>query len=518
VTPGQRSAACLAGLQVRGVSKRFGPVVALDDVDLEVARGEVRALLGENGAGKTTLMNIVFGLIRPDRGEIRLDGRRAAWASPREALAAGVSMVHQHFSLIPAFTVLENLMLGARAGRRLFLDEQATRRKAAQLVESYGFDLRLDARVRDLPVGAQQRAEIARALFRGADVLILDEPTAVLGVREVRPFFDLLRRLREGGATVVFITHKLDEALAISDRVTVLRGGRVVGELDARDATPQRLAALMVARDLPAPAARTTGPRGEGAAPPLAVRGLSVRGEGRTLVDRVDLRVAAGEIVGVAGVAGNGQEELIAAITGLRVPDAGVVEIAGVVPRPGSRAAFLACGAAVIPEDRQATGLVPELSVQDNLMLGLQREARFSSRALLRRRAAESYAEDLIARYGIKAGGLRTPVSALSGGHQQRVILARELEKAPRLIVAVQPTRGLDLAASRFVHEKLLEHREAGAGCLLVSTDIDELLAVTDRLLVMYRGRVAGEVPTAGADLERIGLMMGGGATPGSAS
>lgn len=496
-------------LKLKDVSKNFGSLEALRDVGLSVRQGEIRALLGENGAGKTTLMNVTFGLIKPDHGSIELDGRAVRWTSPREALAAGVSMVHQHFSLIPNFTVLENLMLGLSESRGPFLDSAGVRQRVTELLEEYGFELDLDARPADLPVAMQQRVEIVRSLYRGANLLIFDEPTASLGVADIEPFFATLRRLRGRGATIIFISHKLEEVLRLCDHVTVLRHGRVVGEMPVADASSAELARMMVGSELE-PVVVSQAPASS--APVLELRGITYSDRhGRRFLDDVTLEVRAGEILGIAGVAGNGQDELVSVIAGLQRPDSGTVSIDGHLLRLGSRRDFLDHHAVHIPEDRREDGLVLDLSIKDNIVLGVQRQRPFTRRGLLRSGAARSYAEDLIASYAIK-GSADTPVGSLSGGHQQRVILAREFAKDPRLIVAVQPTRGLDVSAARFVHELLNERKRGGAACLLVSPDLDELLETSDRLAVMYKGRIAGVMAAAEATWERIGLLMGGSA------
>jgi ABC-type uncharacterized transport system ATPase subunit len=497
-------------LQLTNVSKHFGSLAALSGVGLAVRQGEIRALLGENGAGKTTLMNVTFGLIKPDTGTIEFDGREVQWTSPREALAAGVSMVHQHFSLIPNFTVLENLMLGLEEARGPFLDADGVRRRVGELLEEYGFEIDLNAHLADLPVAMQQRVEIVRSLYRGANLLIFDEPTAALGAADIEPFFATLRRLRDRGATIIFISHKLEEVLNLCDQVTVLRHGRVVGELPVAEATASELARLMVGRELEPVVVSHAPASGK---PVLEVRGATYSDRHhRRLLDDVSLEVRPGEILGIAAVAGNGQDELISVITGLAAADNGTVSIDGHQLTPGSRRDFLNHRGVHIPEDRREDGLVLDLSIQDNLVLGAQRNEQFTRNWLFRSDKARAYAEDLIASYSIK-GSAGTAVGSLSGGHQQRVILARELSKDPRLIVAVQPIRGLDVSAAQFVHELLGERARGGAACLLVSPDLDELLELSDRLAVMYKGEIAGVLSAKEANWEKIGLLMGGART-----
>jgi simple sugar transport system ATP-binding protein len=488
-------------IELRGITKRFGRLVANDRVDLTVARGEVHALLGENGAGKTTLMRILYGLTRPDAGEILIDGRAAQIASPRDAIAAGIGMVTQHYSLVRPMSVAENLALGRRAFR---YDDAAARQRVADAAERYGIRADPSARVGDLSIGEQQRVEILKALARDCRLLILDEPTAVLVPQEIDALFSTLRRLVAGGLGVVFISHKLGEVRQISDRVSVMRKGALVGT--APGATDEReLARMMVGRPVfgverPDDGV-ATGPR-----PTLRVRDVRVGAAGVEVLRGVSFDVAAGEILGVAGVSGNGQTELVEVLSGMRRPDAGSVSIDGTELADASPSQVVAAGVGRIPEDRHAS-LVPELSVAQNLIL--ERIDDFLDRGRLDDRRIRAHAEGLIERFSIRARP-DDRVATLSGGNVQKVLLARVLSRDPRVVVVSQPTRGLDIGATEYVRSELLARRAAGAAILLVSEDLDELLALADRLIVMYEGRVVGEMRAGDADPDRLGLLMAG--------
>ena len=497
---------------LRGITKRFGPILANDGVDFWLARGEIHALLGENGAGKSTLMNILYGLYHPDAGTIQVEGRAVRLASPRDAIALGIGMVHQHFMLVPALTVLENVILGLPSSREPLLDLRTARRQVAQTARRYGLAVELDAPVWQLPVGVQQRVEILKALFRGARTLILDEPTAVLTPQEVEEFFGVLRGLREGGHSIIFITHKLHEVRALCDRVTVLRGGRAVGTLAAGAAPPRELARMMVGHELGAPmdrAARDPGPS------VLEAEGLEcLNARGLPGLRGVSLAVRAGEILGVAGVDGNGQTELAEALAGLRPCTAGRVRIQGCDCTGASPSRFIAAGLGHIPQDRQHMGLVLDLSVAENLILQQHAEPPFARRATMDRGAVASHADRLMREFDVRAASPDVAVRTLSGGNQQKAILAREFSRRPAVLLAVQPTRGLDIGATQFVHERLDAARAAGAGILLVSTELDEVLALADRIAVMFEGRVVGTVDATAASRETVGLMMAGHPVP----
>ena len=487
-------------VSMRGITKRFPGVVANDRVDFEAAAGEVHALLGENGAGKSTLSNILTGLYRPDEGEILLYGRPVELHAPRDALDAGVCMVHQHFRLVERFTVAENIALGdhRREGRSFRLRYRAIERRVADLGERYGLAVDPRARVWQLSVGEQQRVEILKALYLDARILILDEPTAVLTPQEAEVLFETLREMAADGRTVIFISHKLHEVKAVADRVTVLRGGRSVATVAAAEATPRSLAALMVGRELVGggtPAARAPG------GVVLELDDVWAAGDrGGAAVRGVSLAVRGGEIVAVAGVAGNGQRELAETVAGMRPPTRGAVRVAGKTLRTGDPRASIGARIAYVPEDRLGTGLAPSVSIASNLALKAYRE-----------RAVE-----LIQRYRIAAPGPAAPARLLSGGNLQKVVLAREFSSLPKVLVAASPTRGLDVGAIETVHAHLRDAAGEGVGVLLISEDLDEILTLADRIAVMYEGEIVGETARAGASVEEIGLLMAGGNDPRS--
>ncbi|KYF83202.1 heme ABC transporter ATP-binding protein, partial [Sorangium cellulosum] len=479
-----------AVLEARGITKRFSGVVANDGVDLDLREGEIHALLGENGAGKSTLMNILYGLLRPDEGELRRGGRPVSLRSPSDAIALGIGMVHQHFMLIPVFTVAENVVLGAELVRGGLLDRRRASAEVRALSARHGLDVDPDARVEDLPVGVQQRVEILKALYRKAEILILDEPTAVLTPQESDELFRVLRGLTARGVSVLFITHKLREVLAVADRVTVMRAGKVVGAAIPAETDERGLAATMVGREVALQV--TKAPASPGAVV-LEVERLSVagrRGAGADVVREVSFSVRAGEILGIAGVQGNGQTELVEAVTGLTPPRAGRVhlrgrDVTGAPPRD-----LIERGVSHVPEDRQRHGLVLSYAIADNLVLCTYHKPPFAARGVLRDDAREENARRLIKTFDIRAPGPATPVSALSGGNQQKVILAREMSRPVELLVASQPTRGVDVGSIEHIHREIVAARDAGAAVLLVSAELDEILALSDRIAVMYRGGI----------------------------
>ncbi len=493
-------------LELRGITKRFGSLVANDRIDLTVRPGEIRGLLGENGAGKTTLMNILYGLVHPDEGEIRIDGKPVTIRSPKDAIAARIGMVHQHFMLVPVFTVAENVMLGQERTRLLgLLDRRQARRDVRDLSARYGMNIDPDARIEHLPVGVQQRVEIIKALIRQASVLILDEPTAVLTPGETEDLFRIMRELREAGKSIVFITHKLREVQAISDSITIIRRGRVVGERPPT-ATDAELASLMVGRQVQLQVSKTAASPGDVV---LDVAGLTVRDQhGGSVVNDVSFEVRAGEILGIAGVQGNGQTELCEALMGL-VPSSGTVRLGGRDISNASPRDRLRAGIGYIPEDRQEDGLVGQFSVADNLVLDVYDRKPYASGVALDLAAIRAHARDRVAEFDVRTSSIHSAVGTLSGGNQQKVILAREVGRDVRLLLASQPTRGLDVGSIEFVHRRLIEQRDRGVAVVIISSELDEIYALADRIAVMYEGRITGFRPPTVPAAE-LGLLMTG--------
>jgi general nucleoside transport system ATP-binding protein len=499
-----------AAVAARGITKRFPGVVANDGVDFEAAAGEVHALLGENGAGKSTLSNILTGLYRPDEGEIFLDGRPVQFHAPRDALEAGISMVHQHFRLVEPFTVAENVVLGEQ--RSFLLRTRGIERRVADLSKRYGLHVEPRARIWQLSLGEQQRVEILKALYREARILILDEPTAVLTPQEAQVLFETLRQMAAEGRTVIFISHKLHEVKAVADRVTVLRDGRTIATVGTADATPRSLAALMVGRELSGGGRREVTEPG---AVTLELSGIRAPGDrGGEAVRGVSLEVRAGEIVAIAGVAGNGQRELAETIAGTRAPSQGTVRVGGKPLRAGDPRAAIAAGVAYVPEDRLGVGVAPSVSIAGNLALKSYRGRHASLGPLLRLGRIHDRAIELIRHHRIAAPGPHAPARLLSGGNLQKVVLAREFSSEPRLLVAAAPTRGLDVGAIETVHAYLRDAAADGVAVLLISEDLDEILTLADRIAVMYEGAIVGETARADASVEEIGLLMAGGHDP----
>ncbi|MCL4425194.1 MAG: ABC transporter ATP-binding protein [Firmicutes bacterium] len=492
---------------MRDITKGFPGVLANDRVSFAARAGEIHALLGENGAGKSTLMSILTGLYRPDEGEIIVAGRRIELHSPRDAIRNGIGMVYQHFRLIPPFSVAENVILGLDAPRFL-LNMPEIEKKVAALSESYG--LRVDPKVKvwQLSVGEQQRVEIVKMLYRGARILILDEPTAVLTPQETRELFLTLRRMAGNGHAVIFITHKLHEVMEVADRITVLRGGRSVGTVEKKDTNPASLARMMVGREIPPAPSRSEGPRGEKILELQAVQAMSDKG--LPALRGVSLTIRAGELLGIAGVSGNGQKELAEVVTGLRPVQAGRLYIKGKDLTNRSPKEIIEAGVSHVPEDRLGTGLIPNLGVLENVILKEYRRPPISRGPLLDRRAARERSEDLVRDFQVKVAYLDLPVKLLSGGNLQRLLLAREISAAPSLIVAVYPVRGLDIGATETVHNLLLQQKARGAAILLISEDLEEILHLSDRVAVMYEGEIQGVLPSSEARLEEIGLLMAG--------
>jgi general nucleoside transport system ATP-binding protein len=496
-------------LEMRHVTKRFPGIVANDDVSFDLREGEVHALLGENGAGKSTLMNILYGLYHPDEGEILIKGSPVRLGSPSAAIEAGVGMVHQHFMLIPVMTVAENIVLAEEPTRDgVLLDIREAERRVQEISDRYGLAVDPGARIQDITVGQQQRVEILKALYRDADILVLDEPTAVLTPQEAQELFEVVRQLTARGKSIIFISHKLNEVLEIADRITVLRRGKLIETLPAQGATEESLARLMVGREVLLRVAKTPAQPSETL---LEISDLSVYDDrGIEKVRGVSFEVRAGEIVGIAGVDGNGQTELIDAMTGLRKPAAGTVRVAGADVTNGNVLTHLHAGLGHIPEDRQRRGLVLDFTIAENVALHDFRGPPESRLGWLFPATMLSRARRLIKEFDVRGGGARTRAGGLSGGNQQKVILAREIDRDPKVLIAAQPTRGLDVGAIEFIHRRLVTERDEGRGVLLVSLELEEVLSLADRILVIYEGQIVGEFPPTATE-EELGVAMTGG-------
>jgi simple sugar transport system ATP-binding protein len=494
-------------VEMSGIVKRFPGVVANAGVELSVAQGEIHALLGENGAGKSTLMNILMGLYPPDQGEIRIDGRIVHFHSPRDAVDAGLGMVHQHFMLIPRFTVTENIILGSE-GPSLRLDRREAETRVGKTAEDYGLYVDPKARVEDLPIGMQQRVEILRVLYQNSRVLILDEPTALLTPQEIEDLYRVLHALRNSGRTVIFITHKLREVAAISDRVTVIRRGKTVGTRVTSETTSAELAEMMVGRGVSLKVDRPQAQPGDVA---LQAFELVMRGRGdRNALDGLSLSVRKGEIVGIAGVEGNGQTELVECLAGLHAPESGTIMLGGMEITGDDTIERRRKGLSYIPEDRHHRGLVLPFSLTENVLLGNTRLPPFSNGMRINYRKAEEITSELMDKFDVRAPGPDVRAGALSGGNQQKLIIARELYREPAMLLAVQPTRGLDVGAIEFVHAQIVAERDNGRGVLLISFDLDETLDLSDRILVIYHGKIVGEFASESVNRGELGLLMGG--------
>jgi simple sugar transport system ATP-binding protein len=496
-------------LELRGITKAFPGVLANDHIDMTLKEGEIHALLGENGAGKTTLMNVLYGLYAQDEGEIYVRGQRIEIRDPNDAIAQGIGMVHQHFMLVPVLTVTENVMLGVEPIRNgLFLDRATAARRVRRISEQYGLEVDPEAYIKNLPVGVQQRVEIIKLLYREADILILDEPTAVLTPQEVEDLFKIVRSLVDQGKSVIFITHKLKEVMTIADRITVLRNGRLVGTTTPAETTRERLAAMMVGREVVLQVEKVPGHTGEIV---LEVEDLEAMDDrGNLAVRGVSFEVRTGEILGVAGVQGNGQTELVEALTGLREVSEGHVRILGDDMTNAPPRKILEQGTAHVPEDRQRDGLVLSFPVADNLVLNTYYVAPFAHLGVLNQDAILEAAEDRVRQFDVRTPSVMVPVSNLSGGNQQKVIVAREFSRPIRLLVASQPTRGLDVGSIEYIHRRINEKRDEGCAILLVSPELDEVMSLSDRIAVMYEGRIVDVMPAEEATREELGLLMAG--------
>jgi len=496
-------------LEIRNISKEFPGVMANDQINLTLHHGEILALLGENGAGKSTLMNIIYGLYQPTAGEILVEGKPVVMHNPNDAIALGIGMVHQHFQLVPVMTVAENIMLGSETVRNGFLDTSAVAKRISELSHRYNLDVDPYALVEDLPVGMRQRVEIVKTLYRNANILILDEPTAVLTPQEIEGLFAVMARLKEQGKSIIFITHKLKEVLQIADRVAVLRGGKAVGEADPQTATQASLASLMVGREViltvdKAPATPQ--------AVVLELQQVSAKDDlGQQALRGVSFQLRAGEIVGVAGVQGNGQTELVEAITGLRKVDSGHILINGQEMTNATPRQITEAGQSChIPEDRHAYGMVDKYSIADNLVLNTYYQAPFARGLTINERAIREHASDLVERFDVRTPTVEHSGDSLSGGNQQKMVVAREFSRPIKLLIAAQPTRGIDVGSIEFIHNQIVAKRDDGVAVLLVSSELDEILALSDRIVVMYKGTIIGIVPRAEATREGLGLLMAG--------
>ena len=505
-------------IELRGICKRFGPVQANQDIDLEIRAGEVLGLLGENGAGKSTLMNILSGLYSPDSGEIRIDGTAADFTGPGDSIAAGIGMVHQHFMLVPVFSVVENVILGVEPTTGAdYLDLDAARAQVQAINNDYGMQVPTDARIETLPVGIQQRVEILKVLFRSADVLILDEPTAVLTPQEVEEFFTIVRSLRDAGKAIVFITHKLHEILEIADRVSVLRQGRVVGSGRPDSFSEADLAELMVGRPVSFSVERSAARTGDSV----------LRLNDVTLVDRtqepslaaIDMTVREGEVVGIAGVQGNGQTELVEVITGLATASSGSIEFSGADITRASVRARHSLGIAHIPEDRHKSGMVGAFTVAENIVLNSYYDSSVTNGVQIDWQRVRHRAARACVNYDVRTPSVQLAAGSLSGGNQQKMVVARELEREVKLIVASQPTRGVDVGSIEYIHKQLIACRDRGNAVLIISSELDEILDLSDRIYVMFEGRIAAEFDNSDRNADRgaIGLAMAGVAEGGAA-
>lgn len=501
----------MTAVRLKGITKRFPGLVANDSIDFELKKGEIHALLGENGAGKSTLMNILFGLYQPDEGDIYVNGEKTVIEGAAKAIELGIGMVHQHFKLVQPFTVAENIVLGNEPKKGMTINYKLANEKVREISERYGLKVDPQVRIKDITVGMQQRVEILKTLYRGAEIVIFDEPTAVLTVQEIEELIEIIRNLAAEGKSIIIITHKLKEVMALADTVTVIRRGKVVSTVSTAKTDERKLAELMVGRDVSFKVEKSKKEPGKTV---LSVDSLQMKGErGKQVLNGVSFNVRAGEIVGIAGVDGNGQSELIYAITGMRSVNGGSVklndnDITNKSPRKVSLA-----GVGHIPEDRHKHGLVLDFTLSENMILGSYFEPEFGRGIFIDYGAMDKLAAKLVDEFDVRSSGIHTHARALSGGNQQKAIIARELHKDPDLLIAVQPTRGLDIGAIEYVHKRLIEARNEGKAILLVSFELDELYALSDRIAVMYEGAIMGEVDAEHRDDQQLGLMMAGNRT-----
>jgi ABC-type uncharacterized transport system ATPase subunit len=500
-------------VEMRGITKRFGEVLANDSINLAIPAQSIHAIIGENGAGKSTIMNILYGFYTANEGEIFINGEKRSINNSRDAIALGLGMVHQHFMLVETLTVTENIILGAEPIAGLAIDYKKASARVRELSEQYGLKINPDARIADLSVGQQQRVEILKTLYRGAQILILDEPTAVLTPQEVTEMFAILRGLREQGKTIIIITHKLAEVLALSDNITVMRDGKVVSSLPTTEATAEKLASLMVGRECLLRVEKKDATPAEAT---LEVQGLSIIDKkNHAILNDISFSVRSGEILGIAGVEGNGQTELIEILAGLQAPSSGDVLLEGKSIKRLDARQRKQHGVAHIPEDRHRRGLLLPFDLSGNSILGVHRNVPISGAVLLNQPYIDERAERLVKEYDVRPPNIALSAKALSGGNQQKLIVARELDINPKLILISQPTRGVDIGAIEFIHKKIIEYRDHGAAVLLVSAELDEVLSLSDRVIVMYDGRIVGEVNPKTVSEEEIGLMMTGSGVKG---
>ncbi len=499
-------------VEMLNITKRFPGIIANDNITLQLKKGEIHALLGENGAGKSTLMSVLFGLYQPEEGEIRKDGKKVEINDPNDANDLGIGMVHQHFKLVECFSVLDNIILGVETTRGGFLQKDEARKKVLALSEKYGLSVDPDALIEDITVGMQQRTEILKMLYRDNEILIFDEPTAVLTPQEIHELMGIMKNLAAEGKSILFITHKLAEIMEVADRCSVLRKGKYIGTVDIKDATPESLSAMMVGRDVNFVVEKKPSQPGDVV---LDIKGMTVASKRHknNAVNGVSMQVRRGEIVCIAGIDGNGQTEFVYGLSGLEPLKGGSISISGTdISTMPTRKRLAAMGMSHIPEDRHKHGLVLDYTLEDNIVLQRYFEPEFTSKAgFLKRKAIRDYANRLIEQYDVRSGqGPVTKARAMSGGNQQKAIIAREIDKDPELLVAVQPTRGLDVGAIEYIHKQLVAQRDAGKGVLLVSLELDEVMNVSDRILVMYEGEIVGEFDPKTVTVEELGLYMAG--------